>query len=254
MKKRLNALKYFLRIWFAPGFPKRIIPYKTVHNLFIPVFFCLFFVINVYDVLGQVDKTGANDNKANKLVEGESLAIWAVPAEQKVRPDDRIETNNIVWSKEKKKISVSGAGNEHIPFQVVITTPVPIGSRPKAPGGFFIKASNFTSKQGKTINQAQISFYLEHYIMLYGKSSPIGATGYWPDALAPIKEPFSMAAQYTVVRNRPIWVDLSIPSLTPGGIYTGTITVTQNGEEVETLNVEVKVFDFSLPDKTHLIT
>ncbi len=185
---------------------------------------------------------------------GENLTVWAVPAEQKVRPDDGVETDNLIWSKEKKKINVAGAGNEHVPFQVVISTPVPAGHRPQAPGGFFIKASNLTSKQGKTIPQAQISFYLEHYIMLSGVSSPIGATGYWPDALAPIKEPFSMAAQYAVVQNRPIWVDLSIPSSTPGGTYTGTITVTQNGERVETLKVEVEVYDFSLPDKTHLIT
>ncbi len=63
-----------------------------------------------------------------------------------------------------------------------------------------------------------------------------------------------MAAQYAVVRNRPIWVDLSIPSSTPAGTYTGTISVTQNGKPVETLNVEVEVYNFSLPDKTHLIT
>lgn len=254
MKKKSSALKYFGGIWKLPFLPENIIYIRVDRYLSIITFICLFFIIGKGEVYGQFAKTGANDDKVNKVLDGEDLTVWAVPAEQKVRPDDRVETNNLIWSKEKKKINVSGAGNEHIPFQVVITTPVPIGSRPKAPGGFFIKASNFTSKQGKTINQAQISFYLEHYIMLYGKSSPIGATGYWPDALAPIKEPFSMAAQYTVVRNRPIWVDLSIPSLTPGGIYTGTITVTQNGKEVEILNVEVKVFDFSLPDKTHLIT
>lgn len=149
---------------------------------------------------------------------------------------------------------MAGAGNEHVPFQVVVSVPVPAGRKPTPPGGFFIKASNLTSRQGKTIPQGQISFYLEHYIMLYGKSSPVGGTGYWPDALAPIKEPFNMAAQYAVVRNRPIWVDLSIPSSTLGGTYTGTITVTQNGKPIETLNVEVEVYNFSLPEKTHMIS
>jgi hypothetical protein len=217
------------------------------------IFLCLFFLVGA-KVYSQVNKTGANDSKANEVMDGENLMVWVVPAEQKVRPEDGVETNNLIWSKEKKKINVAGAGNEHVPFQVVITAPVPAGRRPQAAAGFFIKASSLTSKQGKTIPQAQISFYLEHYIMLYGKSSPIGETGYWPDALAPIKEPFTMAAQYAVVRNRPIWVDLSIPSSTPGGTYTGTITVTQNGKRVETLNVEVEVYNFSLPDKTHLIT
>jgi len=216
------------------------------------IFLCLFLIFEER-VLGQAN-TGANEIKDNKVIAGDTLTIWAVPAEQKVRASDRVETNNPIWSKEKKKIIVSGAGNEHVPFQVVITVPVPAGRKPKAPAGFFIKSSDFTSKQGKKISQSQISFFLEHYIMLYAKSSPIGETGYWPDALAPIKESFSMAAQYAVVRNRPIWVDVSIPSSTPAGTYTGTITVTQNGQRVETLNVEVQVYNFSLPDKTHLIT
>ncbi len=231
-----------------------LIPTKrlSARLLFMFIFLCLLLIFEER-VLGQAN-TGANEIKDNKVIAGDTLTIWAVPAEQKVRPSDRVETNNPIWSKENKKIKVAGAGNEHVPFQVVITVPVPAGRKPKAPAGFFIKSSDFTSKQGKKISQSQISFFLEHYIMLYAKSSPIGETGYWPDALAPIKEPFNMAAQYAVVRNRPIWVDVSIPSSTPAGTYTGTITVTQNGQRIETLNVEVEVYNFSLPDKTHLIT
>jgi hypothetical protein len=193
-------------------------------------------------------------SRAQGTANRDSVKIWAVPAEQKVRPGDRVENSNLVWSAENKKIIVAGAGNEHVPFQVVITTPVPEGWRPKAPDGFFITASDLTSEAGKTIPQKQISLYLEHYILLFAKSSPIGATGYWPDALAPISEPFSMAAQYAVVGNRPIWVDIFIPAGTPAGIYMGAIKVTQHGKIVETLSVQAEVYNFSLPDQTHLIT
>jgi hypothetical protein len=192
--------------------------------------------------------------KAQDLLNSSGLKVWAVPAEQKVRPKDKVENSNLVWSGENKKITVAGAGNEHVPFQVVISAPVPEGWRPKAPDGFFITASDLTSGQGKTIPQKQISFFLEHYIQIYAISSPIGATGYWPDALAPIKEPFSMAAQYAVVGNRPVWVDISLPAGTASGTYNGTITVTQHGNKVETLGVQVEVYNFSLPEKTHLIT
>ena len=203
-------------------------------------------------IYGQ-EKTGANDvNTAG--VSADTLNVWAAPAEQKIRPDDRAESENIIWSKARKKITVAGGGNEHVPFQVVITNPVPPGRRPVAPGGFFIKSSDLTNKGGKTISADEVSFYLEHYIMLYGKSSPVGATGYWPDALAPIREPFNMAAQYHVVRNRPVWVDISVPPSTPAGIYTGTITVTKDDKTVENINVELQVYNFSLPDTTHLVT
>ncbi len=182
------------------------------------------------------------------------VKVWAVPAEHKVRPADRIQNSNLVWSGEKKQIKVAGAGNEHVPFQVVITTPVPPGWRPKAPDGFFIKASELVSASGKMIPQNNVNLFLEHYIQIYAVSSPVGTTGYWPDALAPLKEPFGMQAQYAVVGNRPIWVDVFIPTGTPAGLYKGTITVTRFDKAIENLNVEVEVYGFSLPEKTHLIT
>ncbi|MEP6596912.1 MAG: glycoside hydrolase domain-containing protein [Ginsengibacter sp.] len=201
----------------------------------------------------QVEKTGANDVNVN-IVSSDTLTIWAAPAEQKIRPDDRIESDNLIWSNAKKKIIIAGSGNEHVPFQVVITNPIPPGKKPAPTGGFFIKSSGLKNKDGKKISETQVSFYLEHYIMLYGKSGPIGATGYWPDALAPVREPFNMAAQYSVVRNRPVWVDIFIPTSSPAGIYTGTITVMKDNKTIETINLEVQVYNFSLPDNTHLIT
>jgi len=182
------------------------------------------------------------------------VTVWAVPGEQKVRPDDKPEEANLIWSGENKKITVAGAGNEHVPFQVVITTPVPPGRRPKAPDGFFVSISDLTSAEGKTIPESQINFFVEHYIQCYAKSSPIGETGLWPDALAPLKEPFSMQAQYRVVGNRPVWVDVFIPSDTPKGIYKGTITVTLDDKVTANLGVEVEVYGFTLPEETHLIT
>jgi len=126
----------------------------------------------------QIAKTGANDHESGTMIANETMAVWAVPAEQKVRPEDRVETNNLVWTKEKQTIKVAGAGKENVPFQVVITHSVPTGHRPVAPGGFFITASDLISQQGKKISKDQINFYLEHYIMLTGKSSVVGATGY----------------------------------------------------------------------------
>ena len=58
-------------------------------------------------IYGQVEKTGANEVNAN-IVSSETLSVWAAPAEQKIRPDDRIESENLVWSNAKKKITVAG--------------------------------------------------------------------------------------------------------------------------------------------------
>src|SRR3546814_10223583 len=80
-------------------------------------------------------------------------------------------------------------------------------------------SSDLLSAQGKAIPRENVDLFVEHYIMLYAKSSPVGCTGYWPDALAPLKNTFSMDAQYAVVANRPIWVDVFIPDGTAPGLY-----------------------------------
>lgn len=220
-------------------------------NLFSILILGSMFCANAF---GQIAKTGANDVKESGGSTSGILTVWAVPAEQKVRPNDPIETSNLIWSKATNKINLAGAGNEHVPFQVVISAPVPPGRHAKPSGGYFITASDFKSKAGKTIAKDKISFFLEHYVLLYGVSSPVGATGTWPDGLAPIKTPFDMSSQYAVVKNRPIWVDVAVPKATPAGIYTGTVTVTQNGKTIETLKVDLQVYGFSLPEKTKLVT
>lgn len=212
----------------------------------------IFFVSVLTPCMAQIAKSGAGGDQTRSAV-AQEVIVWAAPAEQKVRPDDRPENSNLVWSSEGKRIKIAGGGNEHVPFQIIITTPIPPGYRPKAQAGFFVEASGL-SAPGKSISRENIHLFVEHYIMLYAKSSPVGGTGYWPDALAPLKNTFSMDAQYAVVANRPIWIDVFIPNGTAPGIYQGTLQITQNGNVLETLNVELEVYGFSLPAETHLIT
>jgi Domain of unknown function (DUF4091) len=57
-----------------------------------------------------------------------------------------------------------------------------------------------------------------------------------------------------VVGNRPVWVDIEIPAGTPAGKYNGKISVTKDGNNLETLDLHLEVYNFSLPEQTHLIT
>ncbi len=183
-----------------------------------------------------------------------NVQVWAVPNVQKVRPDDKVEKSNLVWSAETKTISVAGAKNEHVPFQVVITTAPPATRYDKAASGFWVEVSDLVSTAGR-IPKDRIRLYFEPVILCYGKSGPVGATGFWPDALPPLSDPFDMAAPFRrFVKNRAVWIDVLAPKESAGGTYTGTIAVTQNGEPVDQLKLLLKLYNFALPDETHLLT
>jgi hypothetical protein len=182
------------------------------------------------------------------------VEVWATPGIYKVRPDERPQASNLAWDRKTKTISISGAKNEHIPFQVIVTAPPPPTRYERAASGFFVEASDLVSQNAR-IARDRLRLYFEHTILCYGKSSPAGGTGFWPDALAPLTDPFSMAAEFrTAVKNRGIWVDVVTPADIPAGDYAGTIRVTETGKLVDELSLKLKVYDFALPAETHLIT
>ena len=188
------------------------------------------------------------------LAQTPSVEVWAVPSAVKVRPDDRVQPRNLVWDKSTKTISIAGAKNEHVPFQIVITVPPPPNRYHPAASGFFVEASDLVSGTSR-LARDQVKLYFEHVILCPAKSGPFGETGFWPDALAPLTDPFGMAAPFReAVRNRGTWVDVITPPDLPAGDYAGTIRVTQNSQEVDRLNLRLKVYNFALPAETHLIT
>jgi len=190
------------------------------------------------------------------LAQTPSAEVWAVPSAIKVRPDDRVQARNLVWDKSTKTISIAGAKNEHVPFQIVITVPPPPDRHHPAASGFFVEASDLVSGSGR-LARDQVKVYFEHVILCPGKSSPIGKTGFWPDALAPLTAPFGMAAapfRGEAIRNRGIWIDVITPPDLPAGDYTGTVRISENGQEIDRLNLRLKVYNFALPSETHLMT
>lgn len=186
--------------------------------------------------------------------ENPPVEIWAVPSVHKVRPEDPVQESNLVWSSTAKTVSVAGARNEHVPFQLVLSTPPPASRYDRGASGFFVEISDLESPQGR-ISRQQVRFYLQHVVLCYGKSSPVGETGFWPDPLVPLTDPFGMEAPFrSFLKNRAVWVDFLVPKDAQAGIYTGTLTVTQHQKPVGQMTVHLRVYDFSLPEETHLLT
>ncbi|MDQ2775137.1 MAG: DUF4091 domain-containing protein [Acidobacteriota bacterium] len=178
--------------------------------------------------------------------------VWVVPSDSKVRPDDSPQSRNWIWEQRSKTISIEGAKNEHVPFQLVVSVPPPPPREPAA-SGFLVSASDLTSPKGR-IPSADVKLYFEHEILCPGPSSVIGAGGFWPDALAPLSGPFGMAAEFRkAVKNRVLWIDVVTPPDAPAGDYSGALRITKDGQPIERLALHLKVYDFALSSDTHLI-
>ncbi|MEK7672879.1 MAG: glycoside hydrolase domain-containing protein [Patescibacteria group bacterium] len=69
---------------------------------------------------------------------------------------------------------------------------------------------------------------------------------FYPEIAVPLEleQGFDIAAN----KNQSIWVDIYIPKNKPAGTYNGTIEISQNNKVVSTIPVELKVYDFTLPD------
>lgn len=182
------------------------------------------------------------------------VEFWATSELFKIRPEGWLRVPALIWDAQTATVRIAGARNEYVPFQVIVSVPPPASRREPAAEGFFVEVSDLTSPAGR-ISRDRLHIYLQHVVLCYGKSSPVGDTGLWPDALVPLAAPFSMAGPFrrTLIR-RALWVDVYVPPETAPGDYQGTIRLLRNGVVQKQLNISLHVWDYVLPAETHMIT
>ncbi len=93
-----------------------------------------------------------------------------------------------------------------------------------------------------------------------------GTLGWYPDALIPVDHPVTgdplplgktfQALPYTLQANQThtFWVDVSVPKGTAARDYTGTLTITADGQSDVTISITLQVWPFTLPDTARLLT
>ena len=68
---------------------ENIIVFKSARSFIMLMFLWLFFAIPV---------------QSQGVLASGKVSVWAVPAEQKVRPNDKPEINNLIWPERRKKL------------------------------------------------------------------------------------------------------------------------------------------------------
>ena len=165
---------------------------------------------------------------------------------------------NLIWDGARKAISIAGAANEVVGFQLIIEGP---GAK-----GISVAASELKGPGGAAIPAGQFAFFRAFYLHVkpapHAKQLPFPLEeGWYPDPLVPLDTP-GKGAPFAIdggnftgdkpegIRNQTVWADLWIPKEQPPGTYRGRITVLSDGGNVE-LNVAVRVFGFGMPAESH---
>ena len=177
------------------------------------------------------------------------VRVWAAGSTEKIQQDNRAHPrHDNVWNENTKTVSLSGVKGEHIPFQVVITA-----DRVNV-SGITLKTTELRSGSD-IISLENIDLYFEHMIKVYTPSGLHGKKGYYPDALVPLTHPFDIRSggrgRGPQLRHQPVWVDIVVPRRQKPGIYKGTITIFSSEGTLDKINVELKIWDITMPVKRH---
>ena len=241
----------------------------------------LILAIQPFSVL-KAQQSGARSN---------ITAIWANEGGDKVSQDELRASRGVenltgtvlnrAWN--GRTITLSGARNESVSFNMILeaangpATAVSVSfDTLTGPNSATIQTNRQTTGNGvfNWIDRPIELFYVR-YLQIVGMSSfgwfrgsdsqmPLRfqapASGLWnnrpdhnkfyPDILVPLElvSTFNIAA----ATNQSVWSDIYIPKGTPAGVYSGTVTVKENGVTTHAVPVSLTVQPFSLPDTSSI--
>ncbi len=134
-------------------------------------------------------------------------------------------------------IRIVAARNETDAAQLVL--------RPREPlKGLTVDATPLAGPDGTQIPASAVEVLRVRYVLVTRPTDTAGCIGWWPDPLPPIAWPLELEAG----RNQPLWVRVAVPKGAKAGTYRGGIRLKADGYTAE-VPLEVRVFDFSLPDR-----
>ena len=137
------------------------------------------------------------------------------------------------------------AKNEHEGFQVVV---IPVERELR---NVEVSVSPLKSADGRhefRTDQVEVSL-VGHLNVRPNPPYDQSYVGWWPDPLLSFMQKCKVIEPHEKVA---FWIDVATDVDTPAGDYAGEITVTAEGCDSKSIDLKVHVWDFQLPDGTHL--
>jgi hypothetical protein len=187
-----------------------------------------------------------------------------IEARPDIHPDYPVadpRAGNRAWDSARRTVRLSSARNEFTAFQLIVESDGPQQE-------VNVTATALRHASGARIEGRNVALFKEWYVQVRGPSTgyeklSLGPAWY-PDALLPYRDarlrtgfPFSIPDLYNNIpgqTNQAIWVDVFVPferAEAPPGRYSGTLEVAWKGS-TDRVSVEMEVFDFALPQDSHL--
>jgi len=143
------------------------------------------------------------------------------------------------------QVRIAAAGRERESLQLVV---LPVGEPLKS---VRVDVSDLLHEDGATrLPASAVSWHPVGYIQTKPANSPARRVGWqWPDVLMPTA-PFDVELGFV----QPIWFTVNVPAGAKAGIYRGLITFRPAGVEGQTVELELTVRSFSLPERGKLKT
>jgi len=116
--------------------------------------------------------------------------------------------------------------------------------------GLRLQAGALTGPGGATIPAAAVEILEVRYLNVTRSTDKSAPTGFWPDPLPPLTGAIDVAAR----QNQPFWIRVKVPQQAPGGTYQGQLQLSAAGGYRATVEVQVEVYDFALPDRMSCVS
>jgi hypothetical protein len=170
------------------------------------------------------------------LAQTKDLAVWWCESGWKVGRERALPAKP---PGEPAPVSVSAARGEFEPVQVVL--------RAEKEGE--LKWAETTALRGKWAQAAPIAVRLNEvaYVQVTHPTDETCEPGWYPDPLPPLQLPLALPAG----KNQPLWLTFHVAREAKPGDYHGELRLTTSLGEVR-VPLRVHVYDFALPEETHL--